>query len=99
YAKLTERVAYNSATNSGRLLVPLILRTRHDAKLDSRAAMEEFQRQSEEQWSEALSKYKFKFIKPHSGNPTSKPEPDEVAILATFLHDPKKTEEGRQQAS
>ncbi|HEY1378741.1 MAG TPA: ATP-binding protein [Gemmataceae bacterium] len=96
YAHLTEGIAKDATANSGRLLVPLILRSRHDAQLESRAAMEEFQQSSEDRWSEALSKYLYKFLKPNSRNPANRPDPDEVALVERFAGDPKHTEESRQ---
>jgi two-component system sensor histidine kinase BarA len=99
YARQTEDLAYKQTANSGRLLVPLIVRSRHDAELASREAMEEFQQQSEELWSESLSTYLFGFIKPNARNPVNRPEPDEVGLLDKFVHDPKLKELSRQSPS
>src|SRR5437588_5874765 len=76
YARQTEAIATNATANGGRLLVPLILRQRHDEKLESREAMDEFQDRSERRWSQALSTYTFKFIKPNARTPANKPDPD-----------------------
>jgi signal transduction histidine kinase len=99
YAWLTEEIAYNQTANSGRLIVPLILRSRHDAGLPAREAMEEFQQSSEERWSKALSNYLFAFIKPNPQNPANRPEPDEVGLLDRFVRDPLLMEESRQSPS
>ncbi len=48
YARQTEAIAYKQTANSGRLLVPLILRSQHDKKLASREAMEEFRKHAKE---------------------------------------------------
>src|SRR5207248_3077346 len=48
YARQTEAIAYTQTANSGRLLIPTILRSEHDRKLFNREAMEEFQKQSEQ---------------------------------------------------
>src|SRR6266550_357813 len=68
YARQTEDIAYRQTANSGRLLVPLILRTLpgHEDKFKARKAMEEFQQRAEERWSQAFSTYKFRFIKPNA---------------------------------
>src|SRR5690242_13635114 len=68
YAKLTERIAYDATTTSGRLLAPLILRSLHDQGSESRQAMEEFQRLAEKRWAKALSNYTFLIIKPNARN-------------------------------
>jgi signal transduction histidine kinase len=99
YSRLTERVAYNATTTSGRLLVPLILRNLHDEELESREAMEEFQHRSEERWSQALSTYKFSLIKPNARKPANRPDPDETGLLERFVQDPDHSEESRQQSS
>src|SRR3954470_4282190 len=96
FAHLTERIAYDATANSGRLLIPLILRSRHDAQLESRAAMEEFQQASEDRWSKALSTYSYKFLKPKARNPANRPDPDETALVEGFFRDPDRTEESRQ---
>src|SRR5690242_2642337 len=99
YARLTVRIAYNATTNSGRLLVPLILRNLHDEELESKDAMEEFQKLSEERWSRALSTYTFNLIKPNARQPKNSPDPDETGLLENFLRDPEYNEESRQQSS
>jgi two-component system sensor histidine kinase BarA len=98
YARQTEDIAYKQTAYSGRLLVPLIVRSRHDEGSDSRKAMDEFQQESEEQWSEAWSKYLFTFIKPNARN-SANLEPDEFGIFARFVKDPTLREVSRQQPS
>jgi signal transduction histidine kinase len=59
--------------------------------------MDEFQERSERRWSEALSTYSYRFVKPNSRSPDKRPEPDEVGILNAFVNDPEHNEETRQQ--
>jgi two-component system sensor histidine kinase BarA len=101
YARQTEDIARAATANAGRLLVPVILRTQpgHDENAIARKAMDEFQQQSEQRWSEALSTYKYKFLKPNSRNPDKRPDPDELGLLSKFLTDPEHNDDSRQQAS
>src|SRR5439155_17919925 len=99
YAKMTERIAYDTTATSGRLLVPLIIRSLHDEQLDSRPAMEEFQRRAEKRWSEALSTYKYLILKPNARKLDNQPGPDEIGVLQRFLQNPDHQEESRQLAS
>jgi signal transduction histidine kinase len=96
YARQTEDIAKEQTANSGRLLVPLILRSRHDTGLPARDAMEEFQKRSEERWSKALSTYLYTVLKPNGPN---LPEPDEVGLIEKFLKDPDHNEDTRQLPS
>jgi signal transduction histidine kinase len=99
YSRLTEKVAFNATTNSGRLLIPLIVRNLHDEELESRDAMKEFQERSERQWSQALSTYQFQLIKPNARKPANRPDPDEIGVLKRFAQNPELTEESRPQSS
>jgi signal transduction histidine kinase len=101
YARQTEDIAKEQTANSGRLLVPLILRSRHDAALaardaPARDAMEEFQQRSEERWTKALSTYLYTVLKPNGPN---RPEPDEVGLIEKFLKDPEHQDDTRQLPS
>src|SRR5438045_680733 len=66
YARLTERIAYNTITTSGRLLIGQILYSEHDKKLESRPALDEFQKRTEQRWPESLAGYKYAFLKPNA---------------------------------
>ena len=48
YARQTEGIAYKQTGNSGRLLIPLILRSLHDKKLDDRDAAKSFKMRSDQ---------------------------------------------------
>src|SRR5438067_5255051 len=76
YAKLTERIAYNSTASSGRLLVPLIVNSLHAERSDIRQAMEEFQQLAEERWPKAFADYKSILLKPYSRTPAIPADPD-----------------------
>lgn len=101
YARQTEGIAYDATANSGRLLVPLILRAeKHHAESSAaREAMEEFQKRSEDQWSEALSTFTYKFIKPNSHGTANQADPDEAGMIEGLKADPPKNEATRQTAS
>jgi signal transduction histidine kinase len=102
YARQTEDITYKQTANSGRLLVPLIVRAEphHAESAAAREAMKEFQDLAEDRWkNKALSRYTFRIIKPNAQNPALRPEPDEIGIINLFLREPDRIEESRQQAS
>src|SRR5204862_1409963 len=88
YARLTERIAYDTTTNSGRLLVPLILTSLHQDRPEVRAAMDDHQKFAESRWPPALQKYQYKLLKLKPLKPADQPDPDEVALVQNFANDP-----------
>ncbi len=101
YARQTERIAYQNHAASGRLLVPSILNKLHpDDNPEVQAAMEAFEKWSEDRRQDALANYKFVLLKPNARNPAKKPTtPDQVGILENFRHNPDLNEESRQTSS
>jgi signal transduction histidine kinase len=101
YARQTEGIAVNATASTGRPLVQLILRNQpaHHEGSARWQAMEAFQKRSEDWWSKALSTYTYRFIKPHSSDLNSRPDPDEMSIVEQFLRDEKRMEDSRQQAT
>src|SRR6516225_7223377 len=63
YAYKTESIAYGAITNSGRLLVPLILAKAHVEQDALKEAIEEFQKPSEDvRRKDALAQYSFAIL-------------------------------------
>jgi signal transduction histidine kinase len=100
YAYKTDRMAYNAITNSGRLLVPLILAKAHVEHDQLKEAIEEFQTRSEEaRPKDALAMYTFAILKPSGKKQENKPDPGEAALIDLFAQDPDKLDESRQPAN
>src|SRR5687768_13821521 len=97
YARQTETIAYTSTANSGRLLMPLILRGLHDEESPRRLAMDEFEQQARMRWSKAISTYTFNILKPNTSKPGQRPDADEIGVLDRFQRDPDYFEESRSQ--
>lgn len=98
YAYQTERIAYNTTTTSGRLLIGPTLFRLHDQKLDGRDAFDQFQKRTEKNWPKALANYTYQVIKPGERKPTSQPDPniaDEADLIDEFVNNPDKQEETR----
>jgi two-component system, NarL family, sensor histidine kinase BarA len=98
YARQTEGLAYDQMATSGRLLVPPILAREH-LEPDRRDAINAVQQQSERTWPDALSKYKYKVLKPDAHQPEQKPEGDEVAVVNKLAANPDLKEETVNQSA
>src|SRR3954469_3668390 len=96
YARQTEGLAYDQMVTSGRLLVPPILANVH-LEPGRRDAINGFQQQSEKTWPDALSKYRYKVLKPDAHQPEQKPEGDEVAVVSKLAANPDLGEETASQ--
>jgi signal transduction histidine kinase len=100
YAYKTESIAYGAITNSGRLLVPLILAKAHVEQDALKEAIEEFQKPSEDvRRKDALAQYSFAILKPNAKKPENKPDPGEAGLIELFSQDEDKLDESRQPAS
>src|SRR3954462_12627087 len=87
YARQTEGLAYDQMGTSGRLLVPPILARAH-LETDRRDAIDDFQRQSEQTYPDALSEYRYKVLKLDARQPEQKPEGDEVSVVNKLAANP-----------
>ena len=96
YAHQTEYLAYDVTASSGRLLVPGILAKIHIESPQRVGALDEFQRQAEKQWPEVLSKHDYRLYMPNATGTQNQPQPDEVALLKSFLDDPNMQEDSRR---
>jgi signal transduction histidine kinase len=94
YAGKTENIAYEQTATTGRLLISPIVARFHVDDRDKKAAMEEFQRETENPAGVDVE-YKYKLIKPKTRTPENKPDVEDLAILNRFLADPAKNEETR----
>jgi len=96
YSLQTERAAKKTTSKSGALLIGQILNSLHDEKLDSRDALDQFQREAEKRWPTALKGYKSQVIKPFARsavNQTDPMMPDEAALIKEFVENPGKQDE------
>jgi signal transduction histidine kinase len=98
YARQTEGLAYDQMVTSGRLLVPPILANVH-LEPGRREAINGFQQQSEKTWPDALSKYRYKVLKPDAHQPEQKPEGDEVAVVSKLAANPDAMEDMANQSA
>ena len=98
YARQTEGLAYDQMATSGRLLVPPILAREH-LEPDRRDAINAVQRQSELTWPDALSKYKYRVLKPETHLSEQKPEGDEVSVVNKLAANPELKEETVNQSA
>ncbi|MBY0528048.1 MAG: DUF3365 domain-containing protein [Gemmataceae bacterium] len=96
YALRTERLAEDQTINTGRLRVSQIVAKQHMKDEKWRLALAEYERRTEKNWQEALSKYEPHIIKPGALKPEHDPaDRFERQVLNDFLEDPNKTEETR----
>src|SRR5947209_17521408 len=98
YARQTEGLAYDQMATSGRLLVPPILAREH-LEPDRRDAINAVQQQSERTWPDALSKYKYRVLKPETHLSEQKPEGDEVSVVNKLAANPELKEETVNQSA
>jgi signal transduction histidine kinase len=96
YSLQTERAAKKTTSKSGALLIGQILTSLHDEKLESRTALDQFQKQAEERWPTALKGYASQIIKPYARSAVHQTDPmmpDEAALIKEFVRNPGKQEE------
>jgi two-component system sensor histidine kinase BarA len=99
YAYKTDTMAYDAITNSGRLLVPLILAKAHVGQDLLKQAIDQFQEQSEQgRQKDALAKYSYAILKPNAKKPENKPDPGEAGLMDLFSQNTGKLDESRQPA-
>jgi len=95
FERMTVSLAYDATTSSGRILASQVVYNLHVFDPQARAALEDAQHRTEQSWEGALKGYQYRLYKPHSKEPTYKPDADERAYIDRFLDDPEYPEERR----
>src|SRR5262245_42419128 len=80
YARQTEHLAYGQLETTGRALLSPIVAKWH-VRGELYGAVDDFQKQLEGRWPDALKGYSAQLIQPDSTNPTTKAGPDDLPIL------------------
>src|SRR5262249_28957334 len=96
YAWKTEKIAYNTASRSGPLLIGRTLYNLHDDGFKARDALNQFQLEAEKRWPKTIQHYSFNVIKPWSRSPAHQPDPlipSEAALIDDYVRDPDKKDE------
>ena len=97
YARLTEDLAYDQLTHTGRTLVPPIVARLHSSHNDElRAGLAEFQKQAEETWPDNLKGYRYKLIIPNATETERQPDADDGPSLRQFDDNPEQREADRR---
>lgn len=99
YALRTEGLAYNQTITTGRLLVNPIVAKQHIKDDEWRRSLEEFQRNTEKHWPEALSQYEYRIIKPKALKPEHEADATdrfERQMLSDFLENQDTNEQTRK---
>src|SRR5438552_7094706 len=100
YAWKTEKAAYNTSSRIGPLLISHTLYELHDEDSKSRAALKQFQAETEDRSPRALANYTAAVIKPFARSPAHQADPlvpDEPSLIEEFVRDPQLQEETRFQ--
>ena len=98
YARQTEGLAFDQMTTSGRLLVPPILAREH-LTVERRDAIDAFQEQSERNWPDELSEYKYKILKPNFTKDEHKATGDEVSVVSRLAANAELSEDNVNQSA
>jgi len=97
YARLTEDLAFDQLTNTGRTLVSPIVARLHASQNDElKRALEEFQGRAEETWPESLKGYRYRLLIPSTTEAERQPEADDAPVLHDFTEHPERREAERR---
>jgi signal transduction histidine kinase len=88
YARQTENLAYGQLETTGRALLSPIVAKYH-VKGEQFEAVDEFQKQAEAHWPDALKGYSTQLIRPDARDPADKPGSDDLPVMHRIQHEQK----------
>ena len=88
YARLTEDIAYDQLTHTGRTLVsPIVARLHVQNNKELHDGMEDFQALTEQTWPENLQRYQYKLLLPESSKLEERAEGEDANVYRQFQSD------------
>jgi len=89
YARLTEDLAFDQLTHTGRTLVlPIVARLHSSYNAELKTGLAEYQKRAEESWPENLKGYRYKLIIPNATDAVRQPDAEDIRSVLQFEDQP-----------